>query len=123
QRVVLRRLDTARQDLLGFAAQDGQHAMRGSRAHGFGPIEIVAVLCALLRLAAAHLRLQDASGPEEVSDALTRVGVVADAFGDDVACALQRIFDWSEKVGCFSSSIDTRVLAEDDLGQWLQTFF
>src|SRR5207248_2052941 len=84
QRLLLRRLSRAGEDLLCLAAQDRQDAVRRRARDRLGPVEIVLELGAGGLLAGAQLRAQQPLAPEEPPQARARGRVVADPLGDQV---------------------------------------
>ena len=86
-------------------AKDGQRAVAGHAAHGFGVVEIVAELGHFgvgLVLASGQLALQLAFLPEPFAQALHEGGVFGPALGQDVAHAIEHGGNGGEVFAAFA---------------------
>ncbi len=96
-------------------------------AHGFIPFEVVLELGAFLLLARHHLRAGRALRPQQLAQLLAGPGIVAHAFGDDVARAGQRLFPRLDalfrvyKFLCFAGQIRGVLVVEQQVRQRFQS--
>ncbi len=78
------------QDFFAAAAEQGQRAVRGNGADGFGIVEIVGELFAGVLLAVDHLRFHHAVFAQVFAQRLQQGGVFGEALHQDLARAVER---------------------------------
>ena len=79
-----------RQHVFAASTQQREHAVRGNIGERFGVIKIVAELGAFVFLASDNLRAQHALGLQPVAQLADQRRILAEAFDQDCACAVQR---------------------------------
>ena len=90
---------------------------------GFAPVEIIFELSGGFLFARHHLRLHDTLAPKQFTQLGAGGGVVAHAFGDDVACTskgdihIGYAFFRADILGGFSLRIGSGLLGEDQISQ------
>ncbi len=86
-------LDEEVEDGLGFAAANGEHAVRGDGLYRLAIVVVHLELFLLVDRVEGFLADDDAFLEQELAESLAEVGVLADGFGDDMAGAFEGILD------------------------------
>ena len=117
------------QKTLPLPAEDRQHAVRGHRGSGLPPVEVVPIVRPLLLLALDAGAGEDGFAGEKTARLLTRLGVLAEPFGQDVHGPGQRLlgggdpFDLVDEGPCRRRGVERLGLGQEQVRQGPQPLF